>query len=63
MDAECLFSLQLYQAVTGQNSNAANALNVSIIMCGVAKMFAGELVEEGDFKASNHRSILYSCIP
>ena len=40
--------LQLLQAVTGQNPNAVNAVNVVIILCGVAKMFVGELTEEGE---------------
>lgn len=40
-------SLQLLQAVTGHNPNTQGSGNAVILLCGVAKMFVGELIEEG----------------
>jgi len=39
--------MQLLQAVTGQNSSSVASKNAVILLCGVAKMLVGELVEEG----------------
>ncbi len=39
--------LQLLQAVTGQNPSTVGSKNAVILLCGVAKMLVGELVEEG----------------
>ncbi len=43
-------SLQLLQAVTGQSSKTVSSNNIAILLCGVGKMFVGELVEEGKSK-------------
>lgn len=40
--------MQLLQAVTGYNPNSAGANNAAILLCGVAKMYVGELIEEGE---------------
>lgn len=37
------------QAVTGQNANSKAADPAIIVLCGVAKMFVGELIESGMF--------------
>jgi len=37
---------KLLQAVTGQNSSSVASKNAVILLCGVAKMLVGELVEE-----------------
>ena len=47
-----VFGIQLLQAVTGQNASTASAANVVIVLCGVAKMFVGELVENGESSAN-----------
>ena len=41
--------LQLLQAVTGQSIKTTSSNNNAILLCGVGKMFIGELVEEGEF--------------
>ena len=45
--------LQLLQAVTGQNPSSAASKNAIILLCGVAKMMVGELIEEGEPTANS----------
>ena len=50
--------MQLLQAVTGQNLYAASATNTVIVLSSVAKMFVGELIENGEFASSGQCACL-----
>ena len=39
----CMALMQLQQTIVGQQVN----LNMTIVMCGIAKVFVGELIEAG----------------